>query len=247
MEEEKGRDMEKGMLYGVGVGPGDPELVTLKASRIIRESDELLIPASSREECRAYRIAREALPEIGDKPCLCLDFPMTRNEEERTAGLKRICGEIAEALGDGRKLAFLTIGDPSVYSTFGYLAGEARKQGIGVRIVSGITSFTEAAGLLLSPLCAGDEELHIIPSESDYQKALALPGTKVFMKAGKKLAKLKEELALLPAGSFAVETVCDCGMETQRICRGLEEMPEEGYMAVVIVRPVTVTVIEAKI
>ena len=72
----------KGILYGVGTGPGDPELLTLKALRIIKESDVIVIPSDNPADCAAYRTAEEAWPQIREKDLLCLSFPMTRNREE---------------------------------------------------------------------------------------------------------------------------------------------------------------------
>lgn len=75
---KKTEGTKQGILYGVGVGPGDPELLTLKAVRILRECDVIAIPQESKEGCTAYQIARQAVPELDEKPCLPLPMPMTR-------------------------------------------------------------------------------------------------------------------------------------------------------------------------
>ena len=67
---KKTEGTKQGILYGVGVGPGDPELLTLKAVRILRECDVIAIPQESKEGCTAYQIARQAVPELDEKPCL---------------------------------------------------------------------------------------------------------------------------------------------------------------------------------
>lgn len=111
-----------GTLYGVGVGPGAPDLLTLRAVDIIRNADIICIPQEDKNSCRAYQIAEEAVPEISEKECVCFDFKMTRDEEE----LRRIHADayrrIKNLLTGGRTAAFLMIGDPSVYSSFSYIA-----------------------------------------------------------------------------------------------------------------------------
>ncbi len=228
---------KKGILYGVGVGPGDPELMTLKALRIIRESDVLLLPSPKKEECRAYRIACEACKEVSEKPVKCFSFPMTGKTEERDRELDSIYEQISAVLGEGLTGAFLTIGDPSVYSTFCYMADRARLHGDEVRMVSGIPSFIAAAARLCLPLSKAGEEIHIIPSETDYAGALEMSGTRIFMKSKKKGRELKELLSSAPRGNIDVFCVENCGMEGERIYRGTAELPEDdAYMRVTILR-----------
>ena len=120
--------MDIGKLYGVGVGPGGADGLTLRAANCLRAADCLCLPQSPKETCRAWRIALEALPEIGQKECLCFDFRMTRDAQT----LERIHDQAYRTLADlcrqGRTPAFLTLGDPTVYSTFGYMARRARQE-----------------------------------------------------------------------------------------------------------------------
>ena len=110
-----------GILYGIGVGPGDPELVTLKAVRIVGECDTVILPAKSKEDCIAYGIMKEACGKIAEKELICMPFPMTKDESGLTAAHEQICLEIKKLLDNGRQVAFLTIGDPTVYSTYQYI------------------------------------------------------------------------------------------------------------------------------
>ena len=84
----------EGKLTGIGVGPGDPELLTLKAVRAITESDILILPGRSRDECYAYRIVQKALPEVAEKEFMLADFPMTKNKEELKAAWEKTAEEI---------------------------------------------------------------------------------------------------------------------------------------------------------
>ena len=134
-----------GMFYGVGVGPGDPELLTLKAARLIRGCDVLAIPHRDPEKCFAYRIACGAVPEAKDKPILCVDMPMTHDKLLRETAYEAGAAAIVKELAAGRTVVFVTLGDPSVYSTFAYLAERIAKKGFDVQWVPGVPSFCAAA------------------------------------------------------------------------------------------------------
>ncbi|MBQ2640528.1 MAG: precorrin-2 C(20)-methyltransferase, partial [Lachnospiraceae bacterium] len=111
----------RGKAYGVGVGPGDPELMTLKAVRLIRESDVIAFPGKSAEESVAYRIARGAVPEIAEKTLVPVYMPMIR-DREKIADLHRAgAGLLEEYLDRGQNVVYLTLGDSTVYCTFSYL------------------------------------------------------------------------------------------------------------------------------
>ena len=113
--------MEAGILYGIGVGPGDPELMTLKAVRLLKEADLIAAPGQDVRETAAFRIAVQAVPEIAEKELLPVEMPMMMDrkilEEAHRAGAKLLEDQLAA----GKRIAFITLGDPTVYSTFTYL------------------------------------------------------------------------------------------------------------------------------
>ena len=147
------KDTEKtGILYGVGVGPGDPELVTLKAVRIVRECDTVILPAKSKEDCIAYGIMKEACREVAEKELICMPFPMTKDENRLATAHEQIYLTIKKLLDEGRKAAFLTIGDPTIYSTYQYIHKRVEKVGYEAHIINGVPSFCAAAGALGLPL-----------------------------------------------------------------------------------------------
>ena len=154
----------KGILYGVGTGPGDPELLTLKALKIIRESDIIVIPADDPKDCASYQTVERAFPQIREKRLICLPFPMVRDREKRRIQQEKNAEIIAKILSKGKQAAFLTIGDPSIYSTYGYIHNILRRRGFDARIVSGIPSFCAAAASLGEILCEDRETLEILPS-----------------------------------------------------------------------------------
>ena len=103
-----------GILYGIGVGPGDAELMTLKAVRIIRECDILILPTETKENCYAYNIAKEAVKNIDDKEIICKKFLMTKDEKLLEESHRQIACDIEKYLDEDKKVGFLTIGDPSI-------------------------------------------------------------------------------------------------------------------------------------
>ena len=224
--------MKKGVLYGVGVGPGDPGLLTLKAVNLIRSCDIIAIPQRKAGECSAYRIALKAVPEAKDKPILHVDMPMTRDKALRMAAYEAGSKAVAEALSEGRNVVFLTLGDPSVYSTFAYLAPHIKKKGFDVVWVPGVTSFCASAAALGAPLCTDREELHVIPGGMNAGEALKLSGTKVFMKG-----ELSPLLCAIKESGQNAQAVENCGIEDEHIYGTADAVPEDaGYYLVTIVK-----------
>lgn len=228
----------KGSFYGVGVGPGDPELITVKAVKLINEAEVLLLPASQKSECRAYNIARAAVSDIDNKDCIFSPFPMTMDK----ASLEKFhldTAKMVEAyLERGKNVAFLTIGDPCIYSTFEYIEKLISKRGYKTQYISGVTSFCASAARVGESLAQGKEEIHIIPGLQAIEEALKLNGTKVFMKSGKQLEKLKEHLINNgKTHNYDVFSVSNCGMDSEVICKGAGNIPvDAGYLTVVVVK-----------
>lgn len=224
----------KATFYGVGVGPGDPELLTLKAVRIIEECEVLAVPGRTKEDSVAYGIALAAVPEITQKETICIHMPMTKDEKKLKESHEAGAEQMIRLLEQGRSVAFLTLGDPTIYSTYLYLQKLVQEAGYETEIISGIASFLAVGAALNIGLVENDEQLHIIPSSYEVKEALQLPGTKVLMKAGKKMPLVKEAVAQMNADIYMVE---NCGMEGERICRGAEEIPEDtGYYSLIIVK-----------
>lgn len=224
----------KGILYGVGVGPGDPELMTLKAVRMIRENEVIAAAGAQVEDTVAYQIAVQAVPELADKELLPVYMPMTHDrrelEENHAKGAKRILSYLEQ----GKNVVFLTLGDPVVYSTFTYLQKRVEDQGYETAFVSGITSFCAAAARLNLPLVEWNEPLHVIPGVHRLDGRLDQPGTYVVMKSGRKMDQVKQ---LLQESGREVCMVENCGMANERVYRSLEEIPEDaGYYSLIIAR-----------
>ncbi len=228
------RTNNTGRIYGIGVGIGDPEDLTFKAARLIMESDVLILPAKDLAKCRAYQIARQVVHEIENKDTLALEFEMTKDKSVREENHRKIYEAVKELVQKGKTAAFLTIGDPALYSTYSYIAALAKEDGIVTESVSGISSITACANRLGLNLCDGDEQLHVIPDTEDIESSLDLSGTKVFMKCGRDIAHIKE---VLRDRAVSVGAVSDCGMPTEKLYRSIEELPDDGnYMLTIVVK-----------
>jgi precorrin-2 C(20)-methyltransferase len=236
---ENGEKMN-GILYGIGVGAGDPELMTVKAQRIITACDLLILPAGSKEECHAYQIVLQAMPEISDKSVRCMPFPMICDTSELEKAHQNIYNEIVSELDSGKSVGFLTLGDPSVYSTYMYMHHHAEAEGRRAQMISGIPSFCAAAARLGISLGEKGEEIHIIPAAYDVSDTLEYHGTRVYMNSGKKLQELLNMLEQQTATgqqTADIYAVSNCGMETEQIYYGIEEARKAtGYLTIVIVK-----------
>lgn len=224
----------RGKLYGVGVGPGDPELLTLKALRVVKEADIIAVPGENPRESVAYKIVKGAWAKVEDKPLMAIPMPMTKDparlEESHTQGAQML----REKLEEGKTVAFLTLGDPTVYSTYLYVHKRIVSLGYEAEIVSGIPSFCAVAARLNMGLVEKAEPLHVIPASYQVEEALELPGTKVLMKAGRKMKQVKEQLLKRQAQGMMIE---NCGMPGEKLYRSVEEIPEmAGYYSLIIVK-----------
>lgn len=224
----------RGKLYGVGVGPGDPELLTLKALRLIKEADVIAVPGEEPRDSVAYKIVKGAWEQLEEKPLLAVPMPMTKDPEKLEASHDMGAELIREKLDTGKNVVFLTLGDPTVYSTYLYIHKRIVSMGYGTEIVSGIPSFCAVAARLNTGLVEKAEPLHVIPASYQIEDALKLSGTKVLMKAGKKMKKVKEQLLGMQAEGMMIE---NCGMPDEKIYRNIEEIPETaGYYSLIIIK-----------
>ncbi len=224
-----------GKLFGIGVGPGDPELLTGKALKCVRACDVLAVPGTRKEETAAYKIVVQAAPEIVEKAFLELEMPMTKDKEKLAESHRKAFGRIREALDQGKQIGFLTLGDPCIYSTYIYMHKLAVEAGYETEIINGIPSFCAVSAKLNQGLVEQSQMLHILPSTYGVEAGMDLPGTKVLMKPGKKLKSIKEKLAEYPDSQASM--IERCGMEEERIYRTAGEIPEQtGYYSLLIVK-----------
>lgn len=226
--------MNKGILYGIGVGPGDPELMTRKAVRIIQECDIIAAPQSEGNDKTAKLIAAEF---VKDKPVMYCDMPMTRDKALMDASHDRAADDICALLDAGKTVVFLTLGDPTIYSTYWYVHKRVLARGYDARLVPGVPSFCAAAAAAGVALVEGNEMLHVVPaSHMSTDEGLSLPGTKVLMKAGRSILDVREKLRAdgKLAGSVLIERAT---MQGERVVKNLDELDDPaGYFSIIIVK-----------
>ncbi len=228
----------KGILYGVGVGPGDPELITLKAVRIIRECDIIGIPAATPASCTAYQVARKVVQEIEEKPILAVPVPMTKDKKKLSDAYKEGCQKLIIELNNGRNIAFLNLGDPAVYGTYMELHSRILEAGYRAEIVSGVPSFCAVAAALGIPLGARKENIHILPGSYDIGEWEQYSGTRILMKSGGKIGEVKKRLVRLEEeDQVKAYAVTNCGMEGQAVFHDIGNLKEDaGYFTTIVVK-----------
>ena len=224
----------KGIAYGVGVGPGDPEYITLKAVRLIREKDVLAVPGKVAEDAVAYKIAAAVVPEIKDKELVPIYMPMVKDRELIDQEHRRQAKRMESYLDQGKNVVYITLGDSTVYCTFTYIQHYLEADGYTVKLVSGIPSFCAAAAALNTPLTEWDEALHILPGIHDLENDMALKGNYVIMKSASKMDRVKDMIRR--SGRTAVMAE-NCSMANEKLYRSLDEIPDDaGYFSLIIAK-----------
>jgi precorrin-2 C(20)-methyltransferase len=150
------------MLTGVGVGPGDPELVTRRAVRVLTEADRIMAPSTAPDAVgRAESIVRQACPGVSVERLI---FEMAPGSAERSAAVDSAAARVTECLDAGEQVAFITLGDPNIYSTFSTLADAVRKlrPDAAIETVPGIMAFQELAARAGTGLLCGTERLALV-------------------------------------------------------------------------------------
>ena len=234
--------MSLGTFYGMGVGPGDPELLTVKAASLLGRCPHVVVPKAKAE---GGSVALEIAGRYVHAGAVVheLVFPMTMDKAELARSWKQSAQTIAELLKTGADVCFLTLGDALVYSTYIYLLRELKAIAPGLEVVTvpGVTSFSAVAALTGFPLGEGKEPITIVPTADDLtavRRALEAGGTVVLMKIGKRLGDildLLEETGVIDDAVF----VQRAGQPTQRIELDLRQLRGEdaqaGYLSVILV------------
>ncbi len=233
-----------GKLYGIGVGPGDSELITVKGARLLNECKHLFAPkARVKSESLALDIAKSYIGE--DTKVYELVFPMITDHDELKKHWRESARDIAGVLKNGDDACFLTLGDSLLYSTYIYLVRALRElmPEVEIETVPGVTAFSGVAALTNFPVGEAKDPVTIVPASDgdlgDIRRALRGAGTVVLMKIGKCLHEvldILEEENVIDNAVF----VAYAGQEKQRIETDLRklknEKPETGYLSTILVR-----------
>ena len=232
-------------FYGVGVGPGDPELITLKALKVLKEADIIFAPKSkTKTDSLAREIVEKALGEENNKDIFEIEFPMTNNKEDLRKRYLMAAEIILLKIKEGRHAVYLTIGDPLLYSTYIYLINALKEMAPGLQIetIPGVSAYSAVAAKFSYSLAEKDEKICICPVPKDIgdlREIITKNDTVVIMKVAKRLQEVIEllhEMNLLQNTVFGSRV----GQKGERLINGME-MPfvvseKEGYLSTIIVR-----------
>ena len=224
-------ESRRGVLYGVGVGPGDPELLTMKAVRVLQSSSVVFVPDSGGTRQAALNIVKDYLR---GKTLQTVKVPMVRDQAVLEEAYSEIADEICALLEEGKQVSYITLGDPSIYSSYAEVGRKVGLRGYRTEMVPGVPSFCAAAARLNIPLCEGREQLQIVPgSASEAEESSA---TRVYMKAGKSILDLQEQLR--ESGELENSVMVEnCGMPGEKVCTDFGELKEpSGYFSLVITK-----------
>lgn len=231
----------KGTLYCIGVGPGDPELLTVKAVKYIQKCPVLAVPQGHTGVTTAKSILMQAIEngaavDLQDKLILTVDFPMTRDAAVLAKAHAAGAAAIEAQLQQGRDVALITLGCPTVYASSIYVHRRIHDDGYATEIIPGVPSFCAAAARLQQPLCEQDEPLTIIPGgRSDRKNLLSAPGSKIIMKPSGPFASLKQELQ--DTQQLADTTMIErCGLSGETIYHSLDDVERTAYFSVLLVK-----------
>ena len=201
--------MKIGNFYGVGLGPGDPELLTLKALHTIQRADCIFVPKSdSKEDSLALEIVKDY---VKGKRVIEQVYPMTKDKETLNTAWLKAAEEIHTEVKNGYNVVYLTLGDPMTFSTYIYLLRHLNTMlpEKAIHTIPGITSYNAAACAANYPLLTGDEKLAVIPIPKDVAELRSILesfDTIVMMKVAKKLdevIQLLEDMKLSENALFA--------------------------------------------
>lgn len=228
-----------GTFYGIGVGPGDPELLTVKAIKAIREADVLIAPKTEKKDGSvALTIARPYLKE--NIEIVYQVFPMVKGFASDTAAWESNKAEILALLEAGKNVAFLTLGDPMFYSTYIYVYRLLRTEPIKIVTVPGVPAFAAIASQIGRPIVEGDDVLTVIPATAEPAKikaALAASDNAVLMKVYKNFSEVAGLLDEVGLSQEAV-LVSRAGLDGEQVIDDIMAHREEklNYLSTILTR-----------
>jgi precorrin-2/cobalt-factor-2 C20-methyltransferase len=232
---------KKGVFYGIGVGPGDPDLLTVKAAKVLDACDMVITPVKKMGSTSvAFEIVKSHISDLSK--VIEMNFPMISLSQEREALQKQWqenADEIEVLINQGKDVAFITLGDPMVFSTYSYVMEYLLKRNIEIITLSGVPSFCNLGAQLNIPLTQGEESLGIVAMTQPVEEIRAILDAHqniVVMKISANNAWMAEELeARGLEKSFVL--VSNIGMETQQVVRDIEVLKGKiPYLSTLLIK-----------
>lgn len=229
--------MKKGKLYAIGVGPGDEELITVKAVKILKNSKVIFVPESKNKNT-AFDIIKNYIHNSTE--IIKLNFPMIHDKLKLNESWNKCSDKIIEKLEKGQDGVFITLGDVCFYSTFAYIKNKIIKKGFEIEIIPGISSFSAGASACKITICENDDKSIIIPylkNEDKISYYIDNFDSIILMKVFKKFEQLK---TILSEKNIVDKCILfsNIGMEGECIYKGNEilDINELGYFTTLIIK-----------
>ncbi|MDQ0203849.1 precorrin-2 C(20)-methyltransferase [Pectinatus haikarae] len=227
-----------GIFYGIGVGPGDPELLTMKAIKTLEKVDVIIAPKTEKKDGSvALSIASPYL-----KPAVEIVyqvFPMVTHFEQSPQSWQKNKEEILNLLNQGKNVAFLTLGDPMFYSTYIYVHRLLKNEAVPIKTIPGVPAFCAIAGRLEYPLVEGNDIISVIPATADAEKikkVLAVSDNVVVMKVYKNFDEIVTELKKKKLADNAV-MVSRCGLPDEECIYDIAQVKQvPNYLSTILAR-----------
>ncbi|NNG02115.1 MAG: precorrin-2 C(20)-methyltransferase [Desulfobacteraceae bacterium] len=234
-------DPRYGTLYGIGVGPGDPDLISVKAVKILKRVSVVFAASSSKNRhSQAVNIARPHIP--ADAQVRMLGFPMTTVRDEVEKAWITNAKTIIEVLNRGEDAAFLTLGDSMTYSTYGYVLPYIQQLApdIPIETIPGITAYQAAAARLNQPLVEGEQSLLLLSGAHGGDRLRQFnekPDTVVMMKAYKNVGDIVTALDECNMGKSSTG-ICKCSLPNEEIVEDIHDLTTRppGYWTLIIAK-----------
>ena len=230
----------KGKFYGVGVGPGDPELMTVKAVNAIKNADVIIAPKTEKKEGSvALTIAQ---PYIEGAEIVFQTFPMVKNFDESKEIFLQNTNQILEFLREGKDVAFLTLGDPMFFSTYIYIFNLLKDSGANITTIAGVPAFLAIASHIGKPAAYGNDIITVIPATAPKNKivdALKVSDSAVLMKVYKNFSEVVELLDDTNMLDSAL-LISRYGLDDEKILDNLREHKADklNYLSTILTRKV---------
>ena len=232
--------MSKGKLYGIGVGPGDHTLITVKATEILKAADIIITPKTEKKDgSAAFHIASPYIPESAE--ILPMVFQMNTDMAAVERQWEKNRKIIMEKLDEGKHLVFLTLGDPMLYSTYMYIFRAFEGTDYEVETVPGIPAFLGVASYLGIPVAEWEETVSIFPATADQEKidrALSAADHAVIMKVYRNWDHIQKALRKHHFIKHAV-MVSRAGLPGETVFRDLDSLPADykpDYLSIILTK-----------
>jgi precorrin-2/cobalt-factor-2 C20-methyltransferase len=230
----------RGTLYGIGVGPGDPELITLKALKVLERNPHIFTASSSKN---TYSLALNIVhSHLHGAQVELLQFPMTQDREVLQEAWEKGARRVLEVLHEGSDAAFITLGDPLTYSTFGYLLKTIKRLEPTVQVITipGITSYSAAAALTQTPLGEGEGSFLVISGAKGaarLREVIDKTDTVVLLKAYRQADDILAALEELGLTDRAI-CISRVGLEGETVVQDVRALAGQPlpYFSMIIIR-----------